>query len=186
MATAVADPEAASPADTGKGKKKKAGGSGTPWMAILMAVVLSSGISIGASFVLTQKLLAGAAAHAAPADGEHAKPEAAAKKSPPVYVAMDPAFVANLDAAGETRFVQAQVQLMTRDAHGGERIKPHEPRLRNAILLLLSQQHPDDIGSRAGVEKLQGAALAEVQRVLAEETGEPVVEALYFTSFVVQ
>lgn len=106
--------------------------------------------------------------------------------SPATYLALDPAFVVNLESADETRYLQAEVQLMGRDAHALEAAKVHVPRIRNSLLMLFGQQKPEDIANRAGKEKLQQAALAEVQKVLQAETGKPVVEAVYFTSFVMQ
>jgi flagellar FliL protein len=53
-------------------------------------------------------------------------------------------------------------------------------------LLLFGQQHAFDLSSRAGKETLQAKALAEIQRVLKEETGSPGIEAVYFSSFVIQ
>jgi flagellar FliL protein len=60
------------------------------------------------------------------------------------------------------------------------------PRIRNNLLMLFSAQRCADVRDRAGREKLQAAALKEVQDVLQAETGKPGVEALYFTSFVTQ
>ncbi|MGH8443766.1 MAG: flagellar basal body-associated FliL family protein [Solimonas sp.] len=164
-------------------QKKKGGGS--PLMAIVAAVLLSTGASAGVSFMLTKHQLTAAA----PADGEHAAKDgegaAEARKAPPNYVPLDPAFVVNLES-DDTRFLQVQVQLMTRDAKAPDVLKVHEPRIRNAVLLLFSQQHPQDVATRDGKERLQAAVLAEIQKILTEETGKPLVEAVYFTSFVMQ
>lgn len=159
--------------------------SASPLPAILIAVVLSTGASAGISFMLTRHELAArdAAKQAEAEGGEGAA--AAAKKEPPNYVPLDPAFVVNLES-DDTRFLQVQVQLMTRDAHAVDLIKLHEPRIRNTLLLLFSQQQQQDIATRAGKEKLQATVLAEIQKILSEETGKPLVEAVYFTSFVTQ
>lgn len=106
--------------------------------------------------------------------------------APASYLALDPAFVVNLESPEEARYLQAEVQLMARDAHALDTAKAHVPVIRNSLLMLFGQQKPADLASRAGKEKLQLAALAEVQKVLNAETGKPVIEAVYFTSFVMQ
>lgn len=172
-------------ADTAPAAKPKAG---KPWLMIVIAIVLTIIVSVGGSFLLMRHLIDGIKPSAEAGEGEGAEhaEEKAEPKAPPNYVPLDPAFVVNLDAPGETRFLQVQVQLMARDPKATEVVKLHEPQLRNTLLLLFSQQKPADVASRAGVEKLQTAALAEVQRVLTSETGKPTIEALYFTSFVAQ
>src|SRR3546814_1794910 len=124
-------------------KKGASKGGGSPMMAILIAVVISTAASAGISFMLVQHAL-DAAAHKAEASAEGDAAPAAKPKDPPNYVPLDPAFVVNLEA-DDTRFLQVQVQLMTRDAHAVDILKLHEPRIRNALLMLFSQQQPSDI-----------------------------------------
>lgn len=166
------------------GRKAANKGGGSPMMAMLIAVVVSTAASAGVSFMLVQHAL-DAAAHKADAAAEGEAAPANKPKDPPNYVPLDPAFVVNLEA-DDTRFLQVQVQLMTRDAHAVDVLKLHEPRIRNALLMLFSQQHPADIATLAGKQKLQAAVLGEVQKILTDETGKPLVEAAYFTSFVMQ
>lgn len=169
------------PAASKKGAKK---GDGSPVMAILIAVVISTTASAGVSFMLVQHGL-DAAAHKAEAAAEGDASPASLPKAPPNYVPLDPAFVVNLEA-DDTRFLQVQVQLMTRDAKAVDILKLHEPRIRSALLMLFSQQQPSDIATVAGKQKLQAAVVNEVQKILTEETGKPLVDAAYFTSFVMQ
>lgn len=165
--------------------KKKASKT---WLWVAIGIVITLAVSLGGSFFLMRHLISDIKPAAeAGADGEAAVEAVKEEpKRPPNFVPMEPAFVVNLDAPGESRFLQVQVQLMTRDAKAVDVIKLYEPQLRNALLLLFSQQTPADVATRAGVEKLQVGALAEVQRVLAAETDAATVDALYFTSFVAQ
>jgi flagellar FliL protein len=122
-----------------------------------------------------------------PAHAESHGDEAQAVPSgPATYLALDPAFVVNLESPDEPHYLQVDVQLMARDAHALDTAKVHVPVIRNSLLMLFGQQKPVDIATRAGKEKLQQVALAEVQKLLQAETGKPVVEGLYFTSFVMQ
>jgi flagellar FliL protein len=60
------------------------------------------------------------------------------------------------------------------------------PRIRNDLLMLFSQQTVTGLSTLAGKQALEKAALASVQKVMTQETGKPGVDALYFTSFVMQ
>lgn len=113
-------------------------------------------------------------------DGEGDAPQAA------VYVAFDPAFVVNFEGTGPARFLQITVEAMTRRADYAEHIKKHMPVIRNNLVLLFSSQTYDKVSTLKGKEELRQAALTEVQKILETETGDPGIEALYFTSFVMQ
>lgn len=168
-ANIAASPEAPAPA-----KKSKKG-------LIIGVLVLLLAAGGGAAWFFLGK---------SKAEAEHGEDGAAADAkavlAPAVYLALDPAFVVNLEDPVAPRYLQAEIQIMARDALAMESAKAHLPRIRNALLMLLGQQKPADLVSREGKEKLQLAALAEVQKVLQAETGKPVVEAVYFTSFVMQ
>ena len=124
--------------------------------------------------------------------GGDKKPAAAeakkeAVKLPTVYVPLDPPFVVNFDAGAGARFLQITVQLMTRKPEMAEFAKAHEPVIRNDLLLLFSNQKFEEVSTREGKEKLREAALQTVRKIIAEEGSKPdELEALYFTSFVMQ
>ncbi len=162
--------------------------SGRFGIGMLLGVALFSVAGAGgAAYFVLGKSKAGDDAHGESAQGsEHGGDEHGAPASPASYLALDPAFVVNLESPEEPHYLQAEVQLMARDAHALDLAKAHFPHIRNSLLMLFGQQKPADIATRAGKEKLQQAALAEVQKVLEAETGKPVVEAVYFTSFVMQ
>src|SRR5687767_10848620 len=123
MASAApADPDTvAAPSATAKGK------SGL--MAMVVPVVLSVALSSGISFVLAKKAAAPAAEGHGEAgkDGEHGKKEPEVPKAAN-YVPFDPAFVVNLGDPLESRFLQVQVEAMTRDPLTTEAIKAQAPR----------------------------------------------------------
>jgi len=155
--------------------KKKSGRKGL----ILGVLVLLLAAGGGATWMFVLKPKA-EAEHAASAEAEVALP------APAVYLPLDPAFVVNLDDPYAAHYLQAEVQLMARDPIGLETARAQMPRIRNSLLMLFGQQKPTDLSTREGKERLQTAALAEVQKVMQSETGKPVVEAVYFTSFVMQ
>ena len=58
--------------------------------------------------------------------------------------------------------------------------------IRNDLMLLFAAKSSDELGTRSGKEALQTETLASIQKVLEREAGAPGVEAVYFTSFVMQ
>ncbi|HTW37416.1 MAG TPA: flagellar basal body-associated FliL family protein [Steroidobacteraceae bacterium] len=110
-----------------------------------------------------------------------------APTGPALYVALDPPFVTNFEADQVVRFLQLSVQVMTHDAATVDLIKANDPVIRNDLLLLFSNQKYADIATREGKERLRAAALAAVRKAVAANGGKPErIEALYFTSFVMQ
>ena len=108
-------------------------------------------------------------------------------KGPPIYVALDPPFVVNFEAEQLVRFLQVTVQVMSRDAVTVDLIKANDPVVRNDLLLLLGNQDYATISSREGKEKLRLASLDTVRKVVTGAGGRAeLVEAVYFTSFVMQ
>lgn len=165
------------------------------------AVVLLSGIGGGAWFFLHKSADAessdGAADGKTAAAGKHgAKPgkkDGKAKKGkksdpalPAVYLALDPAFVVNFEDQGVVRFLQITVEVGTHDPLALDAVKLHMPIIRNNLVMLFSNLNLENVTTRAGKEKLRADALLEVQKVLQEQTGDPGVENIYFTSFVMQ
>jgi len=110
-----------------------------------------------------------------------------AAKAPALYLAMDPPFVVNFQADQTVRYLQVTVQLMTRNPETLEFLKGHDPVIRNDLLLLFGNQSYAVLGNVAGKEQLRMQALETVRKAVASEGGKAdKVEAVYFTSFVVQ
>lgn len=107
--------------------------------------------------------------------------------APAQYLPMSPPFVVNLDETPMgPRYLQVEVQLVTRDPVATQELTRHEPALRARLLMLFAQQTYDGVATREGKEALREQALAEVQALMTEETGAPQAESLLFTSFVTQ
>jgi flagellar FliL protein len=116
---------------------------------------------------------------------EKGKP-AGEPKAPPLYLPLDPPLVVSLDDNGSIRFLQVTVELMARDEHIINDLKTHTPVIRNNLLMMLGGQNIAALTNRDEKEKLRQLSLAEVQKIMKENTGEPGIEDLYFTTFVVQ
>ncbi len=146
---------------------------------ILAAVVVLGGGGAGAWFMFSGK---GDAAKEA--EAEHPVAEV---KLPAQFVALDPPFVVNFGPGSSARFLQVAVQLMTRDPHLVEFLEANNPIIRNDLLLLFGNKHVEEVSTQEGKEALRAAALEAVRKIVKAEEGDPEeVEAVYFTSFVMQ
>ncbi|TCV94158.1 flagellar FliL protein [Luteibacter rhizovicinus] len=114
--------------------------------------------------------------------------QASAAKSnvPAVYLQLDPAFVVNFQDENALRFLQVGVNVMSHDAEAIKATKEADPEIRNALLMLFSAQDFKSLSDVKGKQKLQAAALAEIQRVLKDKIGRPGIDAVFFTSFIMQ
>ncbi len=189
------DEAAAAPAKSGSKKV----------LLIVLGGVLMLGVSI-AGTVLVTKMILGGGEHGASveddtvAKAEHGKAEDKNKKKgekkekkakgedagPVAYMSLEPPFVVNAEGQGSTHYLQISMDVMARDPAVIEAVKKHMPVIRNNLIMLLSSQNQAVVATREGKEKLRADALAEIQKVLKEQTGAPGVEAVYFTIFVMQ
>ncbi|GLQ86769.1 flagellar basal body-associated FliL family protein [Dyella flagellata] len=107
-------------------------------------------------------------------------------KPPELFLPLDPAFVVNFQDQDATRYLQVGVTVMTHDPAAVQAMKDNDPVIRNALVMLFSNQTYADLSATAGKKKLQTEALDAVRKIVADKTGKPDVDALYFTSFVMQ
>ena len=163
---------------------------------IVNAVIILIGIAVGVTFFLMsgddeqqastdEEVLQELEGGEGDAGDEEIK-EVSGKKGSPIYIPLNPAFVVNFENQEQVSFLQVDIQVMSYDRAVEDAIKVHMPRVRNELLLLLGGKQYHEINTREGKRALAQEAIAEIKRVL-EEAGEPSsVEALYFTSFVMQ
>ena len=110
-----------------------------------------------------------------------------AARGPALYTPFDPPLLANfVDDKGATRYLQLGVQAMARDQKVIDSLQLHAPALRNAFLMLIANQDYTDTLTRDGKERLRSDMLLEARAILKRNAGVDGIEALYFTSFVVQ
>lgn len=144
-----------------------------------VAVVVLLGTGIGAFFFLQDD---------SPAEGEEAVAEAEEKPktADPLYQGLDPDFVVAFQTPETSRFLKLAVEVMARDDDVIEAVQQHRPAIRDRVIMLLSSKNESELISADGKEQLRAEVLESVQSVLEEITGSPGVEAVYFTSFVMQ
>lgn len=129
---------------------------------------------------------------AANADAEHEAEKGAPEeahdtgKKPALYASLDPAFLANYSVGGRQRYLQVSLAALTRDDKANEALRAHMPLVRNRIVMLLSGESFEQLQTDDGRVQLQQKLLAAIQEILKKETGEPGIEQVFFTQFVVQ
>ncbi|MCZ8129755.1 MAG: flagellar basal body-associated FliL family protein [Steroidobacteraceae bacterium] len=112
--------------------------------------------------------------------------EEPAEQKPAVYFAFEPPLIVNFDDPDAVRFLQLQIEVLARDPAVIESVKLHSPVIRNNLLMLINGRDHQTLMTREGKDALRKEALAEVQKILKKETGQPGIEDLFFTSFVMQ
>lgn len=146
-----------------------------PWIIVVVLLLVVAG---GAGWWFLK-------ARVAPTDND-GDASAASTLRPAQYYLLEPAFVVNLADTEAVRYLQADVQVMTRDPATAKALQLHDPAIRNRLLLLFGQQSADQLAQRSAKERLQERARAEVVAVLRAEQAADEVEAVFFTSLVTQ
>lgn len=165
---------AAAPADgeaPAKPKSKKL-------LFIIIGVVVLALLGAGAAFFLMKK------SHADEEEGEGAETAQKAEapppkrdpKTPPTFLPLD-SMVVNLADPGGNRFAQLGITLQLVDAKTGEEMKTYMPRIRNGILILVSQRTAEQMLRADGKEALTHDIIAEISDVMGYDYEYPDDEA---------
>ena len=153
--------------------------SGGKRLMLIVGAVLLVVLGIGGFMFVGQRSVQAKSAAAVPAAGS-------AVNAAAVYLPLDPAFVVNFQDDDATRYLQVGVTVMSHDPAAIQAMKDNDPVIRNALVILFSSQTFAELGNTAGKQKLQAQALTAVRKIVADKIGKPGVDALYFTSFVMQ
>lgn len=104
------------------------------------------------------------------------------------YVQLQPAFVTNYGFTdnGRLKYVKTDISVRVSTQAAEMATRYHLPALRNALILLLSQQDEAAVSTGGGRDLLRAQALVEVNEILEREEGEALIDDLLFTNFVVQ
>lgn len=135
------------------------------WIALLLALSLP--------------LLAQANEEKEAKEGEAAAPVVA-------YVSLFPALVGNFGEGPKLKFFKADISLRVTGADIEAKVKHHDPLIRNQLVMLFSQQTEAAMSAPGARETLRAEALKQVQEVLTQEEGKPLVEDLLFNNLIIQ
>ncbi|HEX8544938.1 MAG TPA: flagellar basal body-associated protein FliL [Pseudomonas sp.] len=105
-----------------------------------------------------------------------------------IYVSLTPPFVGNyaLDGGPKLRVYKADIALRVTGPEAQAAVKRNDPLIRNQLVALFTQQTVESMSSAEAKEKIRQEALKQVQQVMTDEEGKPVVEDLLFNNFIVQ
>ena len=119
--------------------------------------------------------------------GEEVEEDSGQSSKPALYVNLHPPLVVNIkDSVGEVHFMQITMEVMARDQELLNSVREHAAVVRNNLILLYGTTRYEDVGTREGKEKLLADGLAEIKLIMLDKVGDDSVEALYFTSLIVQ
>lgn len=149
---------------------------------LIMVIVILALLLLLAVGAVAYLLLVGGGQSAA-ALSEQAQ-EAQATTREPIYVDVSKVLV-NLQHGGRTRYVQADIELMSYSPKVIEQARRDMPAIRDRLLFLLNAQDFAALKTVQGKEALRADALQAVNAVLGL-TPPDAVEALYFENFILQ
>lgn len=104
----------------------------------------------------------------------------------PLYVGMPDPFLFSVEVGHRTRLVQIEVQLMVRGEKSQTDAQRHLPLMESSLLTVFSRQTADIYITAEGKQAVRQEALNELNAVLTEELGTPIIEKVLFTSIVMQ
>lgn len=120
------------------------------------------------------------------AQAEEKKEDDGAPKA--AYVSLTPPFVGNyaLDGGPKVRVYKADIAVRVTGADAQAAVKRNDALIRNQLVALFAQQTVESMGTAESKEKLRQEALKQVQQVMNDEEGKPVVEDLLFNNLIAQ
>lgn len=102
------------------------------------------------------------------------------------FTTLSPPIIVNIMDGRHVRHMQVIIDLKLTDPSKSSKLDLHRGPVRHELILMLSSQDAATISSAQGKEQLRKDALAAAQKVMQDLEGEPIIEALYFTNFIIQ
>lgn len=109
-----------------------------------------------------------------------------ATAEPVIYIALSQAFVFNVNSKTKNRIARIKAQLMLRGAKNEELARAHMPLIESTMLISLSVATVEQLRTVNGRGELRDKITEDVKVALNKAIGEPVIERVLFTDFVMQ
>ncbi|WP_158125308.1 flagellar basal body-associated protein FliL [Vibrio fluvialis] len=145
---------------------------------IIAAVVLLLGGGGTAFFLMGSDSSENAPAEAAQ--------EAAVPVDPVSYVNIAQPFVFNVSGDTRDRMVQIKVQLMVRGSKNEDLARYHSPLVESTLLGTFASATVEQLRSTTGRIELRDKATDDIKAAMTKVVGQPVIERVLFTDFVMQ
>ncbi len=152
--------------NTGKSKKR---------ILIIAAIIVLSGIAAALFFVLS--------------NGEaETTQQIEPVKQAPIYHAVEKPFIVNFATQSDSvvNYLQIKLKVMARDQSAIDAFELHTPAIQHTLLLLFFSQNYDVLNTREGTEALRQQTLEAINTILKKEQSPSLIEAVYFTSLIMQ
>ena len=178
----MADTDAEEQSEENEAEAEEKGGGKTKLIvAAVVLVVLGVGGFFAAPAIMNM---------ISPPAGEEeeavAEPAANSDK-PALFAPLHPPLVINFKSSdGESHFMQLTLEVMARDQAVIDEVKNHAAVIRNSLILMYGNVDYESVVTREGKEQMLADALTEIRTILEAETGKTDVEAVYFTSLIIQ
>ncbi len=165
--------------DGGNAEAEAASGGGKKKLIIiiLIALIVLAGAGGAAFFFLTGDDNAAA---------DTAAEVVAEPELPAQYVILKPEFVISFQVGPRQRFLQVNIEVMTRRQSVIDVLNMNEPMVRNDIIRIIGEQNFDHLRTPEGKVELQQLLTRHLSELVKREGGEDDVEAVLFTDFVMQ
>jgi len=150
---------------------------------LIMIVLVLLVVMIGGLGGLGYLLLTGHNPLGGQQNGPQAQQQQKHSETPPVFSKLD-TFVVNLAGPSGT-LLQVDLQAELADAAAQQRLTDYMPKVRSAVILLLSAKTPEEISSPEGKMKLKNQIKQVINGAMDSGEEEP-VKNVVFTSFIVQ
>ncbi len=112
--------------------------------------------------------------------------EAKPIENPVAYVNIAQPFVFNVTGDSRDRMVQIKVQLMVRGSENENLARYHSPLIESSLLSTFASATVDQLRSPTGRVELRDKATEDIKAALTKSVGQPVIEKVLFTDFVIQ
>ncbi len=153
------------------GKSKK-------MLFIIIAIVILLGAGVAAFFLM--------------GDDSEVEPEVAEKTKPTkqkaIYHSVEKPFIVNFQKQSDNRvkYMQIKLKVMARDPDAIDAFKLHLPAIQHELLMLFFSQNYDAMNTQEGTRALRQEALSTINAILTAEGEEQGLDAVYFTSLIMQ
>ena len=102
------------------------------------------------------------------------------------YVALTSPVVVNLANPQRATYLQIAADLQVDSAIDKEVVHSYMPVIRDTLIMVFGGRDPSEVREAANREALREEALMALREALEARSGRPAVNALYFSSFLVQ
>jgi len=160
----------------GKADKPKGGSNKLMLIVIVLLVVVVAAVGGVGYMVLSGHNPLGGGQQAAAQDTKK-------DDAPPIFAKLD-TFVVNLSGQGGT-LLQVDMQAELANADAQNKLNTYMPKVRSAVILLLSAKSAEELATPQGKLKLKSQVKQVINGAMDSGEDEP-VKSVLFTSFIIQ